>query len=79
MRSALWTIDPQDWREGVTPEDLAWSVIAAAHPGAIVVLHDGGGNQATTIAALPMIIDGLRAYGYEFVTLDEMPEVRAGW
>jgi len=79
MSSVLWTVDPQDWREGATPEVLAWSVISAAHPGAIIVLHDGGGDQTTTIAALPMIIDGLRYYGYEFVTLDELPEVRAGW
>lgn len=79
MASALWTVDPQDWRADSTPEQLAWSVIGAAHPGAIVLLHDGGGDQTTTIAALPTIIDGLRAAGYEFVTLDEMPGVRASW
>ncbi|MDO8847021.1 MAG: polysaccharide deacetylase family protein [Coriobacteriia bacterium] len=79
MRHALWTVDPQDWNEGKTPEDLAWSVISSAHPGAVIVLHDGGGNQATTIAALPLIIDGLRYYGYEFVTLDELPTVRSDW
>lgn len=79
MRHALWNVDPQDWREGKTPEDLAWSVISAARPGSVIVLHDGGGDQSTTIAALPIIIDGLRSYGYEFVTLDELPEVRAAW
>jgi len=79
MRSALWTVDPQDWRNDATPEDVAGRVISAARPGAIVVLHDGGGDQSATIAALPMIIDTLRAQGYEFVTLDEMPDVRAGW
>ena len=79
MRHALWNVDPQDWNEGQAPEDLAWSVISAARPGSVIVLHDGGGDQATTIAALPLIIDGLRYYGYEFVTLDELPEVRAGW
>jgi chitin deacetylase len=79
MRHALWTVDPQDWHESATPEQLAWAVISAARPNAVIVLHDGGGNQANTIAALPMIIDGLRAYGYEFVTLDELPEVRAAW
>ena len=79
MRSALWDVDPQDWREGQTPEAMAWAVISAAKPGAVVVLHDGGGDQSTTIAALPQIIDGLRYYGYEFVTLDELPSVRAGW
>lgn len=79
LRHALWNVDPQDWNEGATPEELAWSVISPVRPGSVIVLHDGGGNQATTIAALPLIIDGLRYYGYEFVTLDELPEVRAVW
>lgn len=79
MRHALWTVDPQDWHAEATPEQIAWAVISTAHPGAVIVLHDGGGDQANTIAALPMIIDGLRQNGYEFVTLDELPEVRAAW
>ncbi len=79
MRHALWTVDPQDWNDTATPEQLAWNVISTARPNAVIVMHDGGGNQAATIAALPMIIDTLRAYGYEFVTLDELPEVRSDW
>jgi peptidoglycan/xylan/chitin deacetylase (PgdA/CDA1 family) len=79
MRHALWTVDPQDWNDTATPEQLAWNVISTARPNAVIVMHDGGGNQAATIAALPMIIDTLRAYGYEFVTLDELPEIRSDW
>lgn len=79
MASALWTVDPQDWRAGVSSSDLADAVVGAARPGAIIVLHDGGGDRSATIRALPSIIDRLRAAGYEFVTLDEMPSVRANW
>lgn len=79
MSSALWTVDPQDWRTDVTSAGLADAVVNAARPGAVVVLHDGGGDRSATIAALPSIIDRLRAAGYEFVTLDEMPSVRANW
>lgn len=79
MRHALWTVDPQDWNEAMTPEQVAWNVISTTRPNAVIVMHDGGGNQTTTIAALPMIIDSLRAMGYEFVTLDELPEVRSDW
>jgi len=79
MRHALWTVDPQDWNDAATPEQVAWGVISTVRPNAVIVMHDGGGNQASTIAALPMIIDTLRAYGYEFVTLDELPEVRSDW
>lgn len=76
---ALWTVDPQDWRADRTAQAIADSVVASVRPGAIVVLHDGGGDRSATIAALPMIIDRLRGAGYEFVTLDELSSVRSSW
>lgn len=79
MRSALWTVDPQDWRDNSTSTQLARSVIAAVRPGSVVILHDGGGDQSATIAALPAIIDGIRARGLQFVTLDEMSGVKGAW
>jgi len=44
-----------------------WRVLAALHPGAIVIMHDGGGNRAQTVAALPAIIHGIRMAGYQIV------------
>lgn len=79
MLSALWTVDPQDWRKGQTAEGIAASVVASVRPGGVVVLHDGGGDRSATIAALPAIIDRLRAAGYEFVTLDELASVKSSW
>ncbi len=79
MRAALWTIDPRDWCEDATAAEIVAHVTAAARPGSIVVLHDGGGDQSATIAALPALIDTLRAQGYQFVTLEEMASVRASW
>src|SRR5271167_4738009 len=32
--------------------------------GGIILLHDGGGNRSVTVAALPVLIDGLREHGY---------------
>lgn len=40
--------------------------------GQVVLLHDGGGERSQTVAALPKIIDGLRARGYEFVTVSTL-------
>jgi cellulose synthase/poly-beta-1,6-N-acetylglucosamine synthase-like glycosyltransferase len=40
--------------------------------GNIVLLHDGGGNRAETVRALPMIIDGIRARGYEVAPVYEL-------
>lgn len=79
MRSALWTVDPQDWRDSRTADDIVAQVVGAVHPGAIVVLHDGGGDQTETIKALPRIIDALRAQGYQFVTLDDLDFVKSAW
>lgn len=43
-----------------------------AHNGAIVLMHDGGGDRSQDIEALPDIIDGLREQGYEFVTVEQL-------
>jgi cellulose synthase/poly-beta-1,6-N-acetylglucosamine synthase-like glycosyltransferase len=37
--------------------------------GNIILMHDGGGDRSHTAAALPQIIDGLRAKGYDFVSV----------
>lgn len=38
----------------------------------IVLLHDSGGDRSQTVAALPIIIDTLRARGYRFVPVSEL-------
>jgi cellulose synthase/poly-beta-1,6-N-acetylglucosamine synthase-like glycosyltransferase len=38
----------------------------------IVLMHDSGGDRSQTIAALPIIIDQLRAHGYRFVPVSEL-------
>jgi hypothetical protein len=48
---------------------IVQSVVGAAFPGAVVAMHDGGGNRSETIAALPQIIGELRAEGYSFVSI----------
>ncbi len=67
----MWSINPEDTYGG-SAASLADRVISQAHPGGIVLLHDGGGNRAQTVAALPTIIAGLRDRGYEFVTVPEI-------
>ena len=49
--------------------------IRAAHPGAILLLHDGdgydpSGNRMQTARAVPVIVDRVREAGLRFVTLD---------
>ena len=47
-------------------------VLDNAHNGAIVLMHDGGGDRSQDIEALPDIIDKLREQGYEFVTVEQL-------
>jgi len=61
-----WDVDPSDYLRP-TAGVIARRVLAALHPGAIVIMHDGGGNRAQTVAALPAIIRGIRAAGYQIV------------
>jgi peptidoglycan-N-acetylglucosamine deacetylase len=74
----LWSVDTRDWADPPTGDKNFATVIrkrAAAglteeHP--VILLHDGGGDRAATVAALPGIIEDYRAHGYRFVTLDKM-------
>ena len=71
MLMVLWTVDTNDYRRpGVNA--IVDAVLAKARPGAIVLLHDAGGNRAETVAALPRIISGLRARGYGLVTVPKL-------
>lgn len=68
-----WGADANDW---VTPQPsadlIASRVLSAAGNGAIILLHEGGGDRANTVAALPAIITGLQARGLTLVTIPQM-------
>jgi len=75
-------IDPSDWSSNprYTAEQISNYVLAHLPPcgpndlrcGNIVLLHDGGGNRAETVRALPMIIDGIRARGLEIAPVYDL-------
>lgn len=49
-----------------------WFVLANAHPGAILVLHDRPDTTAATIATLQRVVPELRRRGYRFVSLEQL-------
>ena len=75
-------IDPKDWSDvpALTPQQIAAAVLLHLPPcqpndpkcGNIILLHDGGGNRERTVLALPLIIDGARARGFEFVPVYQL-------
>jgi polysaccharide deacetylase family sporulation protein PdaB len=67
----LWDVDSRDWAGG-SATMIACRVIADVHPGAIILMHDGGGPRPRTIKALDQILAELTERGYKFVTIDDM-------
>ncbi len=70
-------VDPDDWQQP-TPEQILERVVAQTTDpdpekrGQIVLLHDAGGDRSRTVAALPAVIDAVRAKGMEFATVSEL-------
>lgn len=73
-----WTVDSLGWQGtsgGRSVESVRDRVLAAATPGQIVLMHVGAhptDGSTLDADALPQIIEGLRAAGYEFVTLSSL-------
>jgi peptidoglycan-N-acetylglucosamine deacetylase len=79
-------IDPNDWKKGQTTEEIVSEVFeqveseankgcenrAPLYCGNIILLHDGGGDRAATVRALPLIIDGLRERGFKIVSVEDL-------
>ncbi len=64
----LWNVDPQDWRRPGA-EQIAEHLISHARPGAILLMHDGGGERSQTVEALETVLGELSARGYSFALL----------
>lgn len=65
-----WDTDSLDWKNpGVNT--IVSRVVTKAHPGDIILLHASDSCKQTH-EALPIIIDQLRAQGYDFVTVSQL-------
>jgi peptidoglycan-N-acetylglucosamine deacetylase len=71
MRTVTWDVDPTDWANPGSGAVYS-RIVGAAQPGSIILMHDGGGDRGGTLAALPSIIDTLRARGYRFATVSAL-------
>ena len=62
------TLDTEDWTQpGV--DTIIHNAMPAGRRGGIVLMHDAGGRREQTLAALPRVIDDLRARGFQLVDL----------
>jgi peptidoglycan/xylan/chitin deacetylase (PgdA/CDA1 family) len=67
-RSILWTVDPQDWRNGSSY--VRSFVTSRFRDGAVILLHDGSSNAPAMLDALPAIVDEAHRRGFCFAPLD---------
>lgn len=67
----LWSVDTGDYTLPGTAA-IVERALAGAKPGAIILMHDAGGDRSETIAALPAIVAGLRKRGLEPVTVPQL-------
>ncbi len=75
-------LDTNDWNEHPkkTTAEIVSSILAQLETmkvkpqfrGSIILLHDGGGDRSVTVAALPVLIDTLRARGYTIVPVSNL-------
>jgi peptidoglycan/xylan/chitin deacetylase (PgdA/CDA1 family) len=71
MLMVLWSVDTADYaRPGI--KRIVYTAVSGARPGAIILMHDGGGPRSETVAAVPTIVRDLRRRHYRFVTVPRL-------
>ena len=74
-KTITWDVEPETYPEVAARADtIVAHVLEKTRPGSIILLHPMW--HAQTRAAIPPIVDALRARGYRFVTVDELLATR---
>ena len=63
-----WDVDSLDWKD-LSAADIAQRIVPRVKSGSIILCHNNGLHTAE---ALPIVIDALRAKGFEFVPIGEL-------
>jgi len=78
MHCIGWSVMAWDWNKP-PQETIQYRILHGAGPGGVTLLHDGQDTEAypkadrsRTIAAVPHIIESLKADGYRFATVPEL-------
>ena len=69
LRTVMWSVDTHDYEDEANARGIERYVLSHLKPGAIVLFHDGGGDQSATVKALPDIIKDIRKRGYDIVLI----------
>jgi peptidoglycan-N-acetylglucosamine deacetylase len=71
MLMTMWAVDTRDWTRPGTVAILR-AALSEVRPGAVILMHDGGGDRSQTVAALPALINALRRRHYSFATVPQL-------
>ncbi len=75
LSTVQWDVAGFDWKR-ISPSQIANNVLRKARPGSIILLHDGDStgrkDRKTTVAALPLIIKGLRERDLQIAPLSQL-------
>ena len=71
LRVVAWSVRSLDTVIG-QPEKVVARVVRRLHPGAVILLHDGGIPAEKLTATVGLLLDALRERGYEVARLDEL-------
>lgn len=78
-KTIMWDVEPESSKHTAQYADrIAAHVIDQVRPGSIVLMHVMYASRAESRKALPLIIDGLHARGYSFVTVSELMRRKNG-
>ncbi len=69
LQPILWTAHAEDWNQPSVPSMVA-DLRDATRPGAVILLHDGGGSRQNTLDAVAAMLPEWRSQGY---TLSPIP------
>lgn len=70
----LADLDSKDWQKpGV--DEIVRRATPTGDTGGVVLMHDGGGDRAQTVAALRVLIPRLQAQGFRFTTVSRIARV----
>jgi len=76
-KDILYSVNSHDYL-GKTRDEIEKSVLEQAGPGDIILLHDGGGRRAETVAATQKVVRALKKKGFRFLTVQELLSHEAG-
>jgi peptidoglycan-N-acetylglucosamine deacetylase len=82
LPTIMWSLDPDDWRKPYRNSEIVarhmlegWQGSGPPRPGFIILCHD---LHATTVAAMPRVLDTLLERGFQFVTVGQLINIENG-